>query len=50
MIVAKNFPVDVTFKQVALEEESNNALVEKFKVKAQTVVLVNLKALVAKVK
>lgn len=42
-IVTKNFPNDVIFKQVALADESNKALVDKYQAKSQTVVLVNSK-------
>ena len=45
-IVTKNFPKDVAFKQVALADENNKALVEKHKAKSQTVVLVNSKGAV----
>lgn len=45
-IITKNFAKDVTFKQVAIADENNKSLVEKYSAKSQTVVLVNSKGAV----
>jgi len=43
-IIEKNFAKKaVTFKQVALADEANKALIEKYEAKSQTVVLVTTK-------
>lgn len=42
-VIDKNFKENVSFKQIALADDTNKALVNKHKAKSQTVILVAIK-------